>query len=498
MHFTKRYITRIACLLVLASLATAQAQSLKQQEKYYTITKVPTPTNVVLEVGAMEFMSDGKLAASSRRGDIYLFDNPTRADVTSVASKLYAEGLHEVLGLESKEGSLYATQRGELTRLTDKDDDGIADLIETVSDDWGINGDYHEYAFGSKFDENEDIWVTLCLTGSFTSENKYRGWCLRISPDGTTTPTCSGIRSPGGVAFNVDGEAFYTDNQGPWNGTCGLKWLKKGSFQGNPAGNKWYDEPVVAAAMGKRPKDPVDGSRIMDQHAIIPELEPTAVMFPYQKMGQSAAGIICDRSNGKFGPFQNQMFVTDQTFSWLMRVDLQKVNGHYQGACFPFLEGFSSGSLVAEQANNGMMFVGGTNRGWGSRGRDPFSLERVEWTGKTPFEILTMKAEHDGFRLAFTRPVDKKTASDPNAYGMTTYTYIYQSAYGSPEVDHSECKISAAEVSDDAKSVKLTVEGLQKGHVHELHLDGLKDSSGESLWHPVAYYTLNFIPAPGE
>ena len=490
-HLATRFTV---CVLFLATAAT-HAQDLTQQKKYYKIAKVPTPPGVVLEVGAMEFMPDGKLAASSRRGDIYLFDNPTQADISGITAKLYAEGLHEVLGLAKKDGSLYATQRGEVTRLTDKDNDGTADLIETVSDDWGINGDYHEYAFGSKFDSDGTIWVTLCLTGSFTSENKYRGWCLRVSPDGTTTPTCSGLRSPGGVAFNVDGEAFYTDNQGPWNGTCGLKWLKKGSFQGSPAGNEWYEEPAVAAAMGARPKDPVDGSRIMDQQPLIPKLEPTAILFPYQKMGQSAAGIVCDRSGGKFGPFQNQMFVTDQTFSWLMRVDLQKVDGHYQGACFPFLEGFSSGSLVVDQADNGMMFMGGTNRGWGSRGKGPFSLERIEWTGATPFEILNMKAEHDGFRLTFTRPIDTKAASDPDSYKLSTYTYIYQSSYGSPEVDNTDAKIVSAKVSDDSKSVKLTVDGLQKGHVHELHLDGVKDPNGESLWHPVAYYTLNFIPS---
>ena len=39
------------------------------------------------------------------------------------------------------------------------------------------------------------MWVVLCLTGSFTSESTFRGWCLRITPDGKSIPTCSGIRS---------------------------------------------------------------------------------------------------------------------------------------------------------------------------------------------------------------------------------------------------------------------------------------------------------------
>jgi hypothetical protein len=293
------------------------------------------------------------------------------------------------------------------------------------------------------------------------------------------------------MGINVDGEVFYTDNQGPWNGTCGLKWLRKGSFQGHPIGNKWYEE---TDAIGQRPADPKSGSRIMVEAKKIPELEPTAILFPYQKMGQSAAGIVCDTSDGKFGPFKNQMFVCDQTFSWVMRVDLEKVQGHYQGACFPFTEGFGSGNLAITQAANGMLFVGGTNRGWGSRGKQPFALERLEWTGKTPFEVLNMKARPDGFELTFTQPVDPATAANVDSYKLPTYTYIYQESYGSPEVDHVDCKIAKAVVSPDGLRVRIYVDQLHEGHVHELHLDGVRSAEGNPLWHPVGYYTLNYIP----
>ena len=483
----------VPMIVITTCMVSAQAFAQDpQQSEYYRITKVPTPADVVLEVGAFEFMPDGRLAASSRRGDIYMFNDPLQQDASKITSKLFMGGLHEVLGLAQRDGSLYATQRCEVTKLTDENDDGVADVCETISDGWGINGDYHEYAFGSKFDDEGNIWVTLCLTGSFTSPNKYRGWCLRVSPDGKVTPTCSGIRSPGGMAINVDGEVFYTDNQGPWNGTCGLKWLRKGSFQGHPVGNKWYEDSNVD--IGPKPAEPKSGSRIMTEAKRIPELEPTAVLFPYKKMGQSAAGMVCDRSGGKFGPFDGQMFVCDQTFSWVMRVDLEKVNGHYQGACFPFTEGFGSGNLAIEQASNGMMFVGGTNRGWGSRGKQKFSLERLEWTGVTPFEVKTMRAKPDGFELTFTQPVDPVSATDITSYKMPTYTYIYQESYGSPEVDHVDCKITKAVVSKDGLTVRLHVDNLYEGHVHELHLDGVRSSEDKPLWHPVAYYTLNYIP----
>ena len=484
-------------LLLSVSPACAQDSKTKSQSEpptesnYYTITPFEIPEKVVLEAGALELMPTGQLAVSSRRGEIWLVNDPYVKEPKAAQFKRYAHGLHEVLGLTVHDGWLYATQRGEVSRLKDVDEDGRADLFETVNAGWGITGDYHEYAFGSPFDKNGDMWIVLCLTGSFNSNTQYRGWCVRVNAEGKMIPTCSGIRSPGGIGMNAEGEVFYTDNQGPWNGTCSLKHLVAGSFQGHPGGNKWYD---ITDAMGPKPQEPKSGSRIMTEADKIPEYLPPPVLFPYKKMGQSASGIACDTTKGKFSPFENQLFVGDQTYSTVMRVTLEKVNGRYQGACYPFLSGIGSGTLSMLMTDKGSLFVGGTNRGWGSRGRKPFSLDRVDWNGNIPFEIHEMKAKPDGFELTFTHPVDEKTASDVASYKLTTYTYIFQSSYGSPEVDHTEPTIKEAMVSSDKQSVRLIVEGLQRGHVHELHSDGVRSTKNLPLLHKVAYYTLNNIP----
>lgn len=484
----------IAALLILLDLNSAFAQDAPKESDYYTKLTFPLPKGSLLEVGGIQKLTDGKLAVSTRRGEIWTVENAFTNKADDVVFERFAHGLHEVLGITQKDGWLYATQRCELSRIKDEDADGMADLFETVNDGWEINGDYHEYAFGSKFDKNGDIWIVLCLTGSFNSNCKYRGWCVRVNSKGELIPTCSGIRSPGGIGFNASGDVFYTDNQGPWNGTCSLKWLRPKSFQGHPAGNRWYSEPAAQAALGPAPKAPMSGSRIMTEAKKIPEYEPPAILFPYRKMGQSASGVACDITAGKFGPFQNQMFVGDQTFSTVMRCNLEKIDGHYQGACFPFLEGFDSGSLAVEITDDGSMFVGGTNRGWGSRGKSPHSLERVYWTGKVPFEIHEMRARPDGFELTFTKPVDPTTAQKIESYKISTYTYIFQSAYGSPEVDATTPTITEAVVSPDNQSVRLYVSGLQLGHVHELHSNGVRSKAGLPLLHPQAYYTLNYLP----
>jgi hypothetical protein len=205
-----------------------------------------------------------------------------------------------------------------------------------------------------------------------------------------------------------------------------------------------------------------------------------------------------DTTGGKFGPFAGQLFIGEQTLATVMRVCLEKVDGVYQGACFPFRQGFASGVHRLRFAPDGSMFVGMTDRGWGSTGPKRFGLQRLVWTGETPFEILTMTAAPDGFDLRFTQDVDPATASDPASYQMTSYTYLYHPDYGSPEVDTQPVAITAATLTDP-RTVHLAVTPLREGYVHELSVTSVRKkaslgSESATLLHPQAYYTLQKIP----
>ncbi len=458
---------------------------------WWVIEDLEIPPAIHLEAVSMLELDDGQVAIGTRRGEIWFVDGLLDDDLAA-DYHLFAQGLHEVFGLARKDGVLYATQQAEVTRIIDSDGDGTADVYETVSDGWGF-GSEHEFTFGSRFDSEGNIWVTLCLSGSYTSDFPFRGWCLRVNADGTTTPTCSGLRSPGGVGFNSAGVAFYSENQGPWNGACGLKELRPGGFVGHPISFPWYE---LAPNMGPEPGQPTDGEdgRLHIDAERIPELIPTSVVLPYKKMGQSATAILLDESNGAFGPFGDQLFVLDYTLSVVMRVTTEQVQGVWQGACYPFRQGFSTGLLGGLLSSNGQLIVGGCCRGWPTRSREPYALQRLRWSGKTPLELLEMSARPDGFSLTFTKPVDRAIAADPASYQMETYTHHYWRFYGSPEIDQTTPKITQVRVSEDGLRVDLIVDGLQKGHVHELHLPGIQTIEGEKVLHPVAYYTLNQIP----
>ena len=49
-------------------------------------------------------------------------------------------------------------------------------------------------------------------------------------------------------------------------------------------------------------------------------------------------------------------------------------------------------------------------------------------------------------------------------------------------------------MSDDGKHVHLTVDGLVRGHIHELHMSDLRNADGLPLLHSMIWYTLWNIP----
>lgn len=465
----------------------------EQESKYYKLVDIPLPDELAIEAGSFEVMPDQKrLAIATRRGDIFLVDGAFDEHPEPKFHK-FASGLDEIFGMAYRDGSFLVTQQTEVTRVTDDNGDQRADRFETLNDDWGFRN-YHEFAFGSKPDPEGNIWVTLCLSKSYHSWVPFRGWCLKITPEGEAIPICSGIRSPCGIGPNEDGVMFYAESQGPWNGSCSLKVLEPGGFMGHPISFNWYE---LAPEMGPAPVEPNTPSRLETERKRVKELVPYAVVFPYKRMGRSISGFEVDRTGGKFGPFENQIFVSDFSLGVIMRATTEKVNGVWQGACYPFREGFDTGLLAVQFTPNGNLISGGTNRGWPVRGPKAYAVQRLDWTGKVPFEIKTVTALPRGFKIAFTKPVDPAVAALPETYQLKTFTHMYRQGYGSPEVDQTEPKVAKVIVAQDGKSVQIEVDGLVQGHVHDFFLPNMRSASAESLVHANAYYTLNEIPNAG-
>ena len=483
-------------LLAISVGAFGQKPAPKTEQDFYEIKTLPIPQDLYLEVGGLATMPDGRLAVSTRRGEIWIVENPYQKDSHQTNYRRFASGLHEILGLAYKDGVFYCSQRGELTKITDTNRDGVADLYEPIYQ-FELSGNYHEYTYGPVFDKNGDMLVTLNLAWIGFGEGKFakwRGWLVKIKPDGTLEPQSAGLRSPAGYSINDEGDIFYGENQGDWVGSGRITHLAKGDFAGNPGGIKWAKEPNSPFKLTLE-EIPDNSQPMFEAAKKVKNLKLPAVWFPHAIMGISTSDIIQDTTKGKFSPFPGQYFVADQGQSKVMRVFMEKVNGVYQGFCINYREGFQSGILRERFGLDGSMFVGMTSRGWGSTGKDNFGLQRLVWNGLTPFEINKIHAKSDGFEISFTQPVDVKSVKNAASYALRSYIYQYHHQYGSPIINVNELKIKGISVSPDKKTVRISMDGIKQFYIHEFILKGVLNEEGEPLLHETAYYTLNQIPA---
>jgi Glucose / Sorbosone dehydrogenase len=476
--------------------------SYANEAKFYRVATFETPADCVLEVGGLGFRPDGKLLACTRRGEVWLVTNPTAENTADAKFTRYASGLHESLGLYVQDNkTTFVVQRPEMTKLVDANEDGRADEFLTFSDKWGVSGDYHEFAFGPARDKNGDFFISLNVGfgGGHQAKSPWRGWCIKIDgKTGEMEPWAYGLRSPNGINISPDGDLFYCDNQGEWVATNKMHHIKKGKFYGHQAGLLWIkNSPFVGKVSDKVTYGMMyDGQPPFGKTSPkgLPEVDPPCIWFPYGRMGQSVSEPIWDTTGGKFGPFAGQCFVGDQTKSMVMRVDLQKTDGIFQGVCFPFRSGLQCGVNRLAFGPDGGLYVGQTNRGWGSVGGKPHGLQRISFNGVVPFEVQTMKATKEGFDLTFTKPVDPKSVEKAAAYSLKSFTYLYTSQYGYPETDTQGEKVEVLGVSADGKTVKLAVPDRRIGRVYDFKFNDMKAADGEELLHAEAYFTLNAIP----
>ena len=162
----------------------------------------------------------------------------------------------------------------------------------------------------------------------------YRGWALRVRPDGSCEPFANGLRSPAGLGIDPDGRLWYAENQGEYVGSSKVVPLEQGKFYGHLSGLLDLSEKRM------RPDSPELKFDLWRD-----KIRKAAVWLPHGKFANSPGNPVWDLTNGKFGPFGRQMFIGDQTLSTLLRVSIETVDGMEQGSVVPFSFGLASGVM---------------------------------------------------------------------------------------------------------------------------------------------------------
>ena len=241
--------TALLFLLLCAAFAA-------EPNRHYRVEDIPAPPGLDPNCGGLAFLPDGRLVAVFDSGYVGLYTPATRT------WRQFAAGLHSPMGIwAASEREIFVAQRAELTRLRDTDGDGVADDYRCVSDAWGLSGNYHEFAFGLARDPAGNFYVGLGsasgggvsrfeMHGEFRegvltpgsghySPTPWRGWVVRIAPDGALTPIGAGFRQPSGLVLDPGGRLLVTDNQGDWIGTSPIHHVTEGKFHGHPGALVW-------------------------------------------------------------------------------------------------------------------------------------------------------------------------------------------------------------------------------------------------------------------
>lgn len=427
-------------------------------------------------VGGMDFFSDGRLALCTwdGEGSVYVLEGVSNRAPEAIKVTRVASGLAECLGLNVVDDQIFALQKHELTQLIDNNGDGAIDEYRTVSDQWRVSANFHEFTFGLGYDQGffYGALATAIDPGGASTKPQIpdRGKAIKISrKDGSVEFLAHGLRTPNGIGKGVDGEFFIADNQGDWLPSSKIVHLKSGAFYGSRSVD-------FAGTEGLAVTQPV-------------------VWLPQDEIGNSPSEPIAIN----LGDYAGQMLHGEVTHGGLKRVYAEKVNGNYQGAVFRFTQGLEAGvNRVAWSPDGQSLFIGGVGNpgNWSHSGKKWFGLQKLEYNGQQAFEMLKVSARSNGMELEFTQPIEVGRGLSASEYDIEQWYYQPTVNYGGDKMDLQKLKILSVNVSQDRKKVFLELAGMKAEHVVYVRIaEPFMSDAGQSLWSTEAWYTLNAIPA---
>ncbi|WP_043733216.1 family 16 glycoside hydrolase [Streptomyces zinciresistens] len=432
------------------------------------------------QVSGMDWLPDGRLAITTwggtdtTAGEVYLLDNVTGATSRDkVTVKKIASGLREPMGIKYVDGSLYVSQKHELTRLVDTNGDFVTDQYRRVAT-WPFSGNFHEFAFGLLYRDGYfyvNLSVAINYGGATTVPQPApgRGAAYKVSKKtGKIQPVAGGLRTPNGIGWGPGGGLFTTDNQGGWLPASKLVQIKPKRFFNHytePAGP--FDDRAVTQPVLWLPQNEIANS-------------PSTPLYLTK------------------GRFAGQMLIGDVTYGGLQRGFLEKVKGEYQGAVFRYTQGLEAGVNRITMGPDGAVYAGGLGAGgnWGQEGKLRFGLQKLTPNGKNTFDIKEMRAVPGGFDLEYTQRLSQATAQELAArYQAQQWRYTPTSDYGGPKIAEERLKVASATLAADGRTVRLRLDGLKPGRVVYVRSPRpFASESGEKLWSTEAWYTLNSLP----
>ena len=435
--------------------------------------RLPVKTSIMPT--AMTWTSDGQLAFTSLKGHVYIAHD-TDGDGLQDNLTIFEEGLAAPYGIIADGPDLIVSHKPEMVRLSDTDGDGRADERTVVASGWGYTDNYHDWTCGIVRDSLGNLYVGLGSDYSQKdrprSHTRWRGTVLRVKPNGHIEVAGQSFRYPTGLAIDDQDRIFVSDNQGMQNTFNEVNLLQNGGHYGVPS--RYEDHPNADA------------------------LRP-AVQLPHP-WSRSVNGLLILRNSKTEPQLLGHGIGCEYDSRFLVRFTVQQVGDTVQGAGYYFSRPNQSagghnfvGPLCAAVAPNGDIYIGNIHDSGWLGGLNTGAITRLRRKGELPNGIRDLRATHDGFTIEFMKPIDPLAAADPERYMISGYTRIWDGNYATPDSGRHRVNVRNVSVSQDARSVRLTVDRLKERHVYEVTCDGLTPDD-QPLWPTTGHYTMTRIP----
>lgn len=516
MHRYTSILTVLIAFIVTTTPASAQfgkraglGAPLKTPHPGYTLEQA-RPESFKPQVGEMFFLPDGRLVLTTFKpnkgprvlqepnGTVYLVENPTEKDTSQIKITKITDELFDPLGVNYLNGALYICDRNEVTKWTDSDADGVPDQRETFASGW-VSDNYHHFTFGLPYHDGH-FYVALSTNISFKqmikSENivgpvvalngpnpELRGSVLKIdAKTGDWIEVAGGMRTPNGISLGPEGNIILPDNQGAWKPASGIYFTKQGAFYGHynntKATSDFYPDGGVPAAFSDQP------------------ITMPAVWIPQNECANSP-GNLAQIPAGN--PHAGQFVMAEINRGGIRRVQFEQIDGIWQGAIYRHSQGFEAGTNRVAWGPDGCLYVGcmGAPGNWNWK-NTRFGLQRLVPTGKSAFEFASVTATKDGFKIRFTKPVNKAALQDVKNWAVNAWTYKKTEQYGGPKIPEDNkqqvAEIASITASDDEMSVELVLKTERKtNHVYHIRSNATS-KDGEKMWSGEVWYTFHKAP----
>lgn len=367
-----------------------------------------------VRVADIAFFKDGKAAAVTFEGDVWMIDGIDR-NLQNLKWKRFASGLHEPMSVEIVQDTVYIFGREGIVRLRDLNQDGVADYYENFSNVMAQSAESREWAAdlvtapdGSFYiakggSQSNGPAVTPAAGKGFRVGSDENGSVLKISKDGRRAEViATGLRGPYLGMHPQKGILTASDQQGNFVPSTPIFVIHKGDYFGVEPTLHRKDNPPVTPPLTWIPHS-------VDRSAI------SQAWITGNKMGPLNGNLI-HFSFGRPGLFR---VLIDSTTT-PVQGGVSVINANYPAPT-------SKGALnpVDEQ-----LYVTGFNL-WGSSSNGISALLRLRYTGKPSYLPNYFRAGKQGIILNFDSPLDPSVTANPKNFEVKRWNYKRTEEYGS-------------------------------------------------------------------